>query len=190
MVNQAKATQFQGFDVNDYVFIDSSENPFGLNTIGIYVVGTQANALVAPPPNLAALMIATRVPAAGEPATSIGPQFPWAYEGSGPAQRHRAPVNTPINPMPAQRTLIRVINNDMNVYFLNDRLLAFLAAFLVAFPDQAAAGPTAGFWPLPVPVTLQVEVGLYQFERKWRWLLWQTVPDVFADGDLELWIEG
>ncbi len=81
----------------------------------------------------------------------------------------------------------------MNVYFLNDRLLNFLSAFLLAFPG-VAPDPTppplgVGGWPLPLPVTLQVEVGLYEFERKWRWLLWQrTVPD--ADGDLELWIEG
>ena len=189
MVNVSKARQFEGFDVNDYVLIDSSANPFGANAVGIYVVGTQANALVPIPPNLAAVMIATPVPTRGGPATSIGPQFPWAYEGSGPAQRHRAPVNTPINPMPAQRTLIRVINNDMDVYFFNDRIMAFLAAFLVAVPDAAAAGPTPGAWPLPLPETLQVEVGLYQFERKWKWLLWErTVDD--ADGDLELHIEG
>ena len=188
MVDQsAKSSQFEGFDFNDYVFLDSSAQ--GLpNNIFLYVVGTQANALVALPPNLAALMIGVPAPTVGGPRTSIGPQFPWPYEGSGPAQRHLAPVNTPTNPAPAQRTLIRVINNDMNIYFLNERMLNFLSAFLVAAPDLAA-GPILGFWPLPLPVTLQVEVGLYQFERKWRWLLWErTVDD--ADGDLELWIEG
>ena len=106
---------------------------------------------------------------------------------------HLAPANTFSNPAPAQRTLIRVINNDMNVYFLNDRLLAYLVAWLVANPDNANLAPdpapVGGGWPLPLPVTLQVEVGLYEFERKWRWLLWErTVDD--ADGDLELWIEG
>ena len=193
MVNQPNARQFEGFDVNDYVFLDSSAIPVNPNNIALYVVGTQANALVPAPPNLAALMIATPVPTRGGPPTSIGPQFPWAYEGAGPVQGHLAPANTPINPMPAQRTLIRVINNDMNVYFLNARLLAFLEAFLIAFPNAAAAGPDpvppGGAWPLPLPVTLQVEVGLYQFERKWKWLLWErTVDD--ADGDLELHIEG
>ena len=70
--------------------------------------------------------------------------------------------------------------------------LPYLVAFLVANPGAAASptGPSGGNWPLPLPVTLQVEVGLYEFERKWRWLLWQTVPPVLADGDLELWIEG
>jgi len=189
MVDQAsKAKQFEGFDLNDYVFIDSSANPYGANNVGLYVVGTQANVVVPLPPNIAALMAAVPVPAAGQPPTSIGPQYPWAYEGV-PSQAHLAPANTPSNPAPAQRTLIRVINNDMNVYFLNDRLLNYLVAFLVVNPDLAALGPTAGFWPLPLAVTLQVEVGMYEFERKWRWLLYQrTVAD--ADGDLELWIEG
>ena len=189
MVDQSKkARQFEGFDINDYVYIDSSANPYGANAIGLYIAGTQANAL-AIPPNIATMMINTLVPAQGLPFTSIGPQYPWSYEGSGPGQRHVNPANTPINPASVQRTLTRVITNDMNVYFINDRMLAYLAAFLMANPALGALGPTAGLWPLPVPVTLQVVVGLYAFERKWKWLLYQRAV-AQNDGDLIVYMEG
>ena len=192
MVNEAQARQFSGFDLNDYVFIDSSANVFGANNIGFYVVGTQANVIVPFPPNIAALMAAVPPPGPGLPITNIGPQFPWPAEGNALAQPANVPALQPnlwLNPSPAHRTLIRVINQNMNIAFFDQRMAVFLIAFLAANPAAALAGPTAGFWPMPVFETLQVQIQPYQFERKWIWMFWQrTVAD--ADGDLELWIEG
>ena len=191
MVNEAQARQFSGFDLSDYVLIDTSATPFTLQNIGFYVVGTQANVQVlAPIPNIAALMAAVPAPGAGLPITNIGPQFPWPAEGNALAQPPVVPPAQPnlgLNPSPAHRTLIRVINNDMNVAFMDQRMAAFLVAFLAANPAAALGGPF--FWPLPVFETLRVAVGQYQFERKWIWIFWQRTVAA-ADGDLELWIEG
>ena len=180
MVDKAKATQFQGFDFNDYAFLDTSVNPFGANAIGIYVAGANARLAM-----LSLMMAATPAPTPGGPVTNIGPQYAWPFHGSGPGPTAAMPVNV----APVQRTLFRVVNNDINVYLLDDRLANYLLAWLALNPDAAALGPTAGGWPLPVAVPLQVAVGLYEFERKWIWLMYQRAV-AGADGDLHVYMEG
>jgi len=184
MVGQEKSKQSEGFDLNDYLLIDTSANPYGANNIGFIVAGQGVNAVVPLPPNMAALMLAPPAPPAG-----MGPQYPWPYEGI-PGQNHTVPANMPINPAHVQRTTFRVSNqNDINVWFLDQRLANYLSGFLSRFPVQAALGPTAGFWPLPVAVPLYGAVGNYTFDRKWVWLFYQrAVAD--ADVDLEVYMWG
>lgn len=180
MVNFSKATQFLGFDYNDYVLIDTSVNPFGANNLGIYIAGTAARAAA-----LSALMALTPAPTPGGPAVAIGPQFAWPYHGVGPGPTAALPLNT----APVQRTLFRVITNDMNVYFVDDRLAAAILAFLALNPAAAPLGPTAGGWPMPVPVLLEAVIGQYEFERQWIWLFYErTVPG--ADADVHVYMEG
>jgi len=183
MVGQEKSKQVEGFDLNDYVLIDTSANPYGANNIGFIVAGQGVNAPVLVPPNLAAVMLA--VPA---PPANIGPQYPWPYEGI-PGQSHVVPANMFINPAPVQRTTFRVSNqNNINVWFLDQRLANYLSAFLRLNPALAAAGPTAGFWPLPVAVPLYGAVGNYTFERKWVWLFYQrAVAGVDVDLEVYMW---
>ena len=182
MVDQRKSTQSEGFDLNDYVLIDTSANPYGANAVGFIVAG-QATNTAAFPPNMAAVMAATPLPP-GQ--TNIGPQYPWAYDGV-PGQLHTVPANMPTNPAPVQRATFRVSNqNNILVWFLDERLANYLSAFLRLNPALAAAGPTAGFWPLPVAVPLYGAVGNYTFDRKWVWLFYQrAVAD--ADVDLEVY---
>ena len=180
MVKETKTRQFEGFDFNDYAFIDTSANPFGANAVGIYVAGTNARLAV-----LSLLMAATPAPTPGGPATFIGPQYAWPFHGGAPGPTAALPTNV----APVQRTLFRVVNNDVNVYLFDERLANYLLAWLGLNPNAAALGPTAGGWPLPVAVPLQVAVGLYEFERKWIWLMYQrAVAD--ADGDLYVYMEG
>lgn len=187
MVDVAKALQRLGYDYHDYAFLDTSAIPWGANTIGMYVVGTNANVVVPAPPNLAALMAV--VPAPPGPATAIGPQYPWPYEGAGPAQAHQVPAATPMNPAPAQRTRILVVGqNDLDVWFLDRRLVNFLSAWFTLFPAAAALGPTAGAWPLPAVTPL---IGGRESEElsQWIWMFFQRdVAD--ADVDAHVWIEG
>ena len=202
MVNEGKANQFEGFDFNDYAFIDSSANPLGANNIGIYVVGTNANAQVAPavpiPPlgNIPFLMSQVPAPTPGGPLTSIGPQYPWPYEGSVPA-----PAAVPglgalgltniLNVAPAQKTLIRVVTNDIYVYFIDRRLANYLYnAWTIVAAIQALSGTFAApIWPVPTPVLLQADIGQYEFERKWIWLLYVRAA-AGADADLHVYMEG
>jgi hypothetical protein len=184
MVGAEKSKQVEGFDLNDYVLIDTSANPYGADAIGFIVAGQGVNAPVALPPNMAALMLANPPPPAG-----FGPQYPWPYEGI-PGQLHTVPANMPINPAHVQRTTFRVSNlNNILVWYLDRRLAEYLSAFLRQFPAAALAGPTAGFWPLPVAEPLYGAVGNYTFERKWVWLFYQrAVPGV--DVDLEVYMRG
>ena len=219
MVDDSKAQQFQGFDYNDYVFADTSAWTWdysdglgpvpAVNDIQIYIAGTQANLQVVPAPvapfqNLAwVLANLIPLPAAGGPAINIGPQYPWPYHGSGPG-----PVALPafvanglLNPFniaPVQKTLFRVITNDVFVYMLDRRMAQSLYAALLVnllMPDGAflaEGGPgtfAARRWPLPVPVLLQADIGMYESERKWIWLLVaRAVAD--ADADLHVYMEG
>ena len=101
MVNLSTATQFEGFDFNEYAFVDSSAI-LPLNGIGILVPGAVTN--------ISALgLFMAGLPL---PPVALGPQFPWPYHGLGPS-----PVALPINVAEVQRALIRVITNDMNVFF-------------------------------------------------------------------------
>ena len=212
MVNESKAKQFEGFDYNDYVLTDTSEwlwnGVAAANGIQMYVAGTQANlqvAMPAPPipplANIAWTMAQTPQPVAGGPATSIGPQYPWPFHGTagGPPALPALALNAltnPLNNTPVQKTLFRVITNDIYVYFLNRKMATYLYTVLSAAPALAAAGPgvvVAGVivpnWPLPVPVLLEADVGLYESERKWIWLLYvRAVAD--ADADLHVYMEG
>ena len=135
-------------------------------------------------------------PAPGGPPTSIGPQYPWPYEGAAPA-----PAAVPglaaigltniLNVAPVQKTLMRVITNDMYVYFLDRRLANYLYnAWTIVPAIQALSGTFAApIWPVPVPVLLEADVGLYEFERKWIWLLYaRAVAD--ADADIHVYMEG
>ena len=196
MVNEVDARQFEGFDYNDYVFADTSawqwNGVAAPNNIQIYIAGTQANAAT-----LAAALAALPQPIPGGPATSIGPQYPWPYHGTA-----GAPVALPafvvngltnfLNVAPVQRTLFRVVTNDMYVYMLNAKMAAILYAWLLANPALAAIGPgtfAIPTWLLPVPVLLQADVGFYEFERKWIWLLYvRAAAD--ADADLHVYMEG
>ena len=183
MVGQERSKQSEGFDYNDYVLIDTSANPYGANNIGYIVAGQAINTVVALPPNLAALMAQTPLPP-GQ--TSFGPQYPWPYEGV-PGQLHTVPAGMPVNPAHVQRTTFRVSNqSDINVWFLDQRLAGYLSAFLKAQPAAALAGPSAGFWPLPVAVQLYGAVGNYTFDRKWVWLFYERAV-VDADVDLEVY---
>lgn len=207
MVDQSgKAKQFEGFDFNDYQFCDTSAWTWNVgagpvaapNDIQIYIAGTQANAAV-----LALAMLAVPNPAAGLPATSIGPQYPWPYHGvPGPVALPAFALNGLINPLnvaPVQKTLIRVVNNDVEVYFLNMRMATYLYAALLVNPifpvdglPLAQGGPGTALiprWPLPVPVLLQADVGLYEFERKWIWLLYVRAV-AGDDADLHVYMEG
>ena len=183
MVKLDKATQFLGFDYNDYVLIDTSNpvfTPWGANNLGFYVAGTAARATA-----LSALMALTPAPTPGSPVTAIGPQYAWPYHGGVPGPTAFLPINT----APVQRTLFRVITNDMNVYFVDERLGAFILAFLAVNPAAVGLGPTAGAWPMPVPVLLEADVGMYEFERQWVWMFYErTVDD--ADADLHVYMEG
>lgn len=184
MVGLERSKQFEGFDLNDYVLIDTSANPWGADNIGFIIAGQGVNTVVALPPNIAALMAAVPAPPAG-----FGPQYPWPYEGI-PGQPHAVPANMPINPAPVQVTTFRVSNqNNINVWFLDQRLANYLAAFLRLQPALALAGPTAGFWPLPVAVPLYGAVGNYTFHRKWVWLFYQRAV-AQTDVDLEVYMEG
>jgi hypothetical protein len=212
MVNEPNAKQFEGFDFNDYVFADTSawiwNGVAAVNGIQMYVAGTQANlqvAMPAPPvpplANMAWTMAQIPQPVLGGPPTSIGPQYPWPYHGTA-----GAPLALPafvlngltnfLNVAPVQRTLIRVVTNDMFVYFLNQKMATYLYTVLSAAPALAAAGPgvvVGGVivpnWPLPVPVLLEADIGQYEFERKWIWLLYvRAVAD--ADADLRVYMEG
>ena len=209
MVNESNAKQFEGFDYNDYVFLDTSAWAWAgavapANNIQIYIAGTQANlqvAMPAPPipplANMAWTMAQIPQPAAGGPATSIGPQYPWPYHGTGPGPVAMPAFVTnglinPLNVAPVQKTLIRVVTNDMLVYFLNQKMATYLYTVLNAAPALAVLGPgtvAARFWPLPVPVLLEADVGLYEFERKWIWLLFVREA-VDADADLHVYMEG
>jgi len=186
MVKFTDAKQFLGFDYNDYVFIDTSEdNPvWGANNIGMYIAGTMARSLPPLPPTvLQTMMNAVPLPTPGGPVTSIGPQYAWPFHGvPGPAAM-------PLNTAPVQRTLFRVITNDMNVYFVDERLGAYILAFLALNPAAVALGPTAGGWPMPVPVLLEAAIGQYEFERQWVWLFWERAVDD-ADADLHVYMEG
>ena len=180
MVGLEKSKQFEGFDFNDYAFIDTSANPYGANAVGIYVAGTNARLAM-----LSLLMMATPVPTVGGPVTSIGPQYAWPFHGGAGGPTAALPTNV----APVQKTLFRVVTNDVNVYLFDEKLANYLLAYLALNPDLAALGPTAGAWPMPVAVPLQVAVGLYEFERKWIWLMYQrAVAD--ADGDLYVYMEG
>ena len=196
MVNESNAKQFEGFDFNDYVFCDTSawqwNGVAAPNNIQIYIAGTQANAAT-----LAAALAAIPQPAAGGPPTSIGPQYPWPFNGTagGPPALPAFVVNgltNFINIPPVQRTLFRVVTNDMYVYLLNAKMAGMLYTWLLANPAFAALGPgtfAVPTWLLPVPVFLQADVGLYEFERKWIWLLFvRAVAD--ADADLHVYMEG
>ena len=187
MVGAEKSKQSEGFDINDYVLIDTSANPYGVDAIGFIVAGQATNTVVAAPPNMAAMMVATPNPPG--PATNMGPQYPWPYEGL-PGQLHAVPANMPINPASVQRTTFRVNNqNNINVWFLDQRLANYLSAFLRLNPALAIAGPTAGFWPLPVAVPLYGAVGNYTFDRKWVWLFYQRA-NAGVDVDLEVYMWG
>lgn len=181
MVKFEDAKQFLGFDYNDYVFIDTSEdNPvWGANNIGLYIAGTMARATA-----LSGMMALTPAPTPGGPALAIGPQYAWPFHGvPGPT------AALPLNTAPVQRTLFRVITADMNVYFVDERLGAYILAFLALNPAAAPLGPTAGGWPMPVPMLLEAIIGQYEFERQWVWLFWErTVDD--ADADLHVYMEG
>jgi hypothetical protein len=180
MVKFEKATQFLGFDYNDYVLIQTALNPFGANNLGLYIAGTAARAAA-----LSALMALTPMPTPGGPPLAIGPQFAWPFHGVAPGPLAVLPLNT----APVQRTLFRVITNDMNVYFVDERLGAVILAFLALNPAAAALGPTAGGWPMPVAVLLEAVIGQYEFERQWVWLFWErAVAD--ADADLHVYMEG
>lgn len=173
MVNEAKAPQFEGFDFNEYALLQTALI-LPLNGLGVYVPGTVTNASV-----LGLFMAATPLPPAG-----VGPQYPWPYHGIGPS-----PVALPINVAEVQRTLFRVITNDVNVYFFDLKLAQALALWWAQNPDAVGLGPTLGAWPMPGPVLLQAVVGLYEVERKWIWLFYErTVDD--ADADLHVYMEG
>lgn len=180
MVHATKARQFEGFNLNDYVFIDSSVNPWGANNLGMYIAGTQARATV-----LSAVMALVPAPTVGGPPTAIGPQYAWPFHGGGPGPTAAMPTNT----IEVQRTLIEVVTNDMNVYFVDERLANYILAFLAANPGAGALGPTGGAWPMPVAVLLRAAVGLYEFERKWIWLFYERAVDD-ADSDLYVYMEG
>lgn len=205
MVNESDAKQFEGFDFNDYVFCDTSEwqwNGAGApNNIQIYIAGTEANAPLRPIPllipTLAAAMAAIPQPVVGGPATSIGPQYPWPYHGTGPGPVALPTFVTnnlinPLNVAPVQKTLFRVVTNDMYVYMLNAKMANVLYTWLAANPALAVLGPgtfAIPTWLLPVPVLLEADVGLYESERKWMWLLYvRAVAD--ADADLHVYMEG
>jgi len=184
MVGQEKSKQLEGFDLNDYVYIDTSANPYGIDAVGFIVAGQAANTVVAAPPNLASVMLATLSPPA-----NIGPQYPWPYEGE-PAQFHSVPANMPINPAHVQRTTFRVSNqNNINVYFVDQRLAMILSRWLEQNPAAAVLGPTAGNWPLPLAIPLYGAVGNYTFERKWVWLFYQRAV-ALNDVDLEVYMWG
>lgn len=180
MVKFDKATQFLGFDYEDYVLIDSSLNPWGANNLGLYIAGTMARATA-----LSALMALTPVPTPGGPITAIGPQYEWPFHGGVAGPTAALPINT----VPVQRTMFRVITNDMNVYFVDERLAGFILAFLALNPAAVGLGPTAGGWPMPVPVLLEAVIGQYEFERQWIWLFWERAVDD-ADADVHVYMEG
>lgn len=212
MVNEVRARQFEGFDFNDYVFNDTSawvwNGVAAPNAIQLYIAGTQANLQVPPPvppvpplANLAWAMAQTPQPVPGGPPTNIGPQYPWPFHGTagGPVALPALALNgltNPLNNAPVHKTLMRVVTNDMFVYFLDQRLATFLYAALSVAPALAAAGPgvvVGGVlfpnWPLPVPVLLEADIGQYEFERKWIWLLFvRAAAD--ADADLHVYMEG
>ena len=173
MVNLATATQFEGFDFNEYAFIDSSA-VLPLNGIGLYIAGATTN--------ISALgLYMAGLPL---PPVSVGPQFPWPYNGLGPS-----PAAAPINVAEVQRTLIRVVTNDMNVFLFDLRLAQALARWLVQNPNAVPLGPTLGAWPMPGPVLLEAVVGMYEFERKWIWLFHQRAV-AGLDSDLHVYMEG
>ncbi|KKL45906.1 hypothetical protein LCGC14_2350940 [marine sediment metagenome] len=212
MVKFDKATQFQGFDYNDYVFSDTSawvwNGVAAPNGIQLYIAGTQANLQVAMPvppipplANMAWTLAQIPQPVPGGPVTNIGPQYPWPFHGTvgGPLALPALALNNltnPLNNTSVQRTLFRVLTNDVFVYFLNQRMAAYLYAALSVAPALAAAGPgvvVGGVlfpnWPLPVPVLLEAEIGQYEFERQWIWLLYvRAVAD--ADADVHVYMEG
>ena len=185
MVGQEKSKQLEGFDLNDYVYIDTSANPYGAANIGFIVAGQAANAVVVAPPNLASVMLNTLLPPAG-----IGPQYPWPYEGQ-PGQFHSVPANMPINPAHVQRTTFRVVNqSNINVWFVDQRLAMILSRWLQQNPAAAGnpLGPTGGAWPLPLAIPLYGAVGNYTFERKWVWLFYQrAVAGVDVDLEVYMW---
>ena len=194
MVDMSKAMQFQGFDINDYTLIDSSANPLGANNIGIYVAGTDANNAAISP--IAFALAQIPVPAPGGPPTNIGPQYPWAYEGSGPfpvavTGLAAAGLTNPLNVAPVHKTLFRVITNDIYVYFLDMKLATVLYTFWQTFPALQGLPGTFAVpnWLVPRPVLLQADIGQYEFERKWIWLLYvRAVAD--ADADVHVYMEG
>ena len=215
MVNEVVSRQFEGFDFNDYYFFDTSAWTWdvgagqvpAVNDIQLYIAGTEANALLrplapVPTPTLAALLAALPQPAPGGPPLNIGPQYPWPFHGTaaGPVALNAIalnnialrPLSNPLNNAPVQKTLFRVVTNDMYVYMLNQKMATYLYTVLNAAPALAALGPgtfAAPIWPLPVPVLLEADVGLYEFERKWIWLL--AVRAVAgADADLHVYMEG
>ena len=220
MVDKINARQFEGFDFNDYYFFDTSAWTWdvgagqvaAIDEIQLYIAGTEANALLRPLalliPTIAAAMGIIPQPGIGQPATSIGPQYPWPFHGTGPgpaalptiALNNIAlrPLSNPLNNAPVQKTLLRVVTNDMYVYMLNQRMAQVLYAALLLnplWPDglYLADGGPGTFaiprWPLPVPILLEADVGLYEFERKWIWLLAvRAVGD--ADADLHVYMEG
>ncbi len=214
MVDESDTKQFEGFDYNDYYFFDTSAWTWdvgagqvaAIDELQLYIAGTEANALLRPLalliPTLAAAMVATPAPAAGQPATSIGPQYPWPFHGTGPgpvalpaiALNNIAarPLSNPLNNAPVQKTLFRVVTNDMYVYMLDRRMATYLYTVLSAAPALALLGPgtfALPLWPLPVPVLLEADVGLYEFERKWIWLLAVRAAGA-ADADLHVYMEG
>ena len=215
MVNESDAKQFEGFDYNDYYFFNTSAwawagspvpIPVPADLIQLYIAGTEANALLRPlallTATIAVPMIGTPAPAPGQPATSIGPQYPWPFHGTaaGPlalpaiALNNIAgrPLSNPLNNAPVQKTLFRVVTNDMYVYMLNQKMATYLYTVLNAAPALATLGPgtfAAPIWPLPVPVLLEADIGLYEFERKWIWLL-AVRAAAGADADLHVYMEG
>ena len=216
MVNESlSAKQFEGFDYNDYYFFDTSAWTWdvgagqvaAIDEIQLYIAGTEANAPLRPlpppiVPTLAAAMVVTPQPTPGGPATSIGPQYPWPFHGTaaGPVALPAIalnnipvrPLSNPLNNAPVQKTLFRVVTNDMYVYMLNRKMATYLYTVLNAAPALALLGAgtfAIPFWPLPVPVLLEADIGLYEFERKWIWLLAvRAVGD--ADADLHVYMEG
>ena len=218
MVDESNARQFEGFDYNDYVFFNTSAWTWDFNdgagqvisvqNIQLYIAGTQANAQVAPalpsPPlgNMAFIMAQTPQPAVGAPATSIGPQYPWPFHGTaaGPLALDAIalnnivgrPLSNPLNNAPVQKTLFRVVTNDMYVYMLDQKMATYLYTVLNTAPALAYLGPgtfVLPLWPLPVPVLLEADIGQYEFERKWIWLL--AVRAVAGnDADLHVYMEG
>lgn len=184
MVKLAKATQFLGFDYNDYVLLQTALIPWPpfpfADNLGLYIAGTAARASA-----LSALMALTPAPTPGGPIIAIGPQYAWPFHGGAPGPLAALPLNT----APVQRTLFRVITNDMNVYFVDERLGVFILAFLALNPAAAAMGPTLGGWPMPVPVLLEAAIGQYEFERQWVWLFYERAA-AGADADLHVYMEG
>ena len=183
MVGQEKSKQLEGFDIYDYQPLATGRQ-WGINDLDFMVAGDGINFTS----DFAALWAAVPL-ISGDPA-SVGPQYPWPYEGD-PGQFHPDDILwMPVNPAHVQRTTFRILfaNHNIMVYFFDQRLARILSKWLARNPDAMALGPTAGNWPMPVGVPLYGQVGNYTFERKWVWLFYQTmVPDTICFARVYLW---